>query len=483
MTPETSIEPRADTDTAWTRRALRRVAHAIGLDRAIGFTVFGRIFQGLGSVVNVLLLLHFLTLPLQGYYYTLWSVVALQSVFELGFSFVILQVAAHERVHLEFHPGGVISGNPVAHLRLASLLQRTVRWYTIACLAMGAALLAGGTRFFNIHQAPDQPNAWLWPLRMTILACMIIFALTPVLSFLEGCGQVTDVARTRFSQSAVSTLASWAAMISHHGLYAPALVLAGQAAVAATLLWSRRSLLLPLLRMPVGDRGIAWGREVWPFQWKIAVSWLCDYFIFQLITPVIFAFCGPAEAGRMGLSINIVTQMSAMMLVWMTTKSAPFGSLVAKRDSAGLDALFFRALRQSLMLLSAASAIVLCGVLAIPRVLPGLAHRIVPWQVFLFLLLTAIGGHVVQSEALYLRAHKCEPFLVQSILIAAATATSVTYFARTSGTLGVAIASFVVLGVCGSVSATTIFFSKRRSWGYDTRFDPVSSAVLLKQDE
>ena len=80
------------------RHLLRhRLPHYIGLDRAIAFTVLGRVLQGLGSVGSVLLIVHFLTPAEQGYYYTLWSLVALQSVFELGFSFVILQVAAHER--------------------------------------------------------------------------------------------------------------------------------------------------------------------------------------------------------------------------------------------------------------------------------------------------------------------------------------------------------------------------------------------------
>ena len=73
-----------------------KVPHAIGLDRAIAFTVLGRVVQGLGSVGSVLLIVHFLTAAEQGYYYALWSLVALQSVFELGFSFVILQVAAYE---------------------------------------------------------------------------------------------------------------------------------------------------------------------------------------------------------------------------------------------------------------------------------------------------------------------------------------------------------------------------------------------------
>ena len=97
-----------------------KLPHSIGLDRAIAFTVLGRVVQGLGSVASVLLIVHFLSAAEQGYYYALWSLVALQSVFELGFSFVILQVAAHERAHLEFHPDGTITGSQIAHFRLAS---------------------------------------------------------------------------------------------------------------------------------------------------------------------------------------------------------------------------------------------------------------------------------------------------------------------------------------------------------------------------
>ena len=101
---------------------------------------------------SVLLIVHFLTAAEQGYYYALWSLVALQSVFELGFSFVILQVAAHERAHLEFHRDGTITGSEAAHLRLASLLQRAVKWYTSAAVVMGIVLMVGGMRFFSLHQ-------------------------------------------------------------------------------------------------------------------------------------------------------------------------------------------------------------------------------------------------------------------------------------------------------------------------------------------
>ena len=441
-----------------------KIPHYIGLDRAIAFTVLGRVVQGLGSVGSVLLIVHFLSPAEQGYYYALWSLVALQSVFELGFSFVILQVAAHERAHLEFHPGGSITGSESAHLRLASLLQRAVKWYTSAAVVMGIVLMIGGTRFFSLHQQAQAPNIWIVPLRITVLACAITFSIGPILSFLEGCGQVAQVARMRFFQSTVSVALSWTALLSHHGLFSPAMVLLGQGFVASILLYSRRTLLGPLLRMHVARMGISWKREVWPFQWKIAVSWLCDYFIFQLFTPVLFAFRGPVEAGRMGLSMSIVMQMSAMMLAWMTTKAAPFGSLIAKRETPELDRLFFRSLRQSLSLFAGAAGLVLIGVFAAPYILPKISRRIEDWPIFLLLLLTALSSHVVQSEAIYLRAHKCEPFLVQSIVIALCTAGSVVIFAKTSGALGVSLAYFVVLGVAGVISATAIFRTKRSQW-------------------
>jgi O-antigen/teichoic acid export membrane protein len=447
------------------RHALRhKLPHTIGLDRAIAFTVLGRVVQGLGSVGSVLLIVHFLSAAEQGYYYALWSLVALQSVFELGFSFVILQVAAHERAHLEFHPDGSITGSEAAHFRLASLLQRAVRWYTTAAVVMGVVLLLGGMRFFALHQQPQAPNIWIVPLRITVLACAITFSIGPVLSFLEGCGQVAQVARMRFFQSTVSVALSWTAMLSHHGLLSPAMVLLGQGLVASGLLYSRRRMLIPLLRMHVAHMGISWRSEVWPFQWKIAVSWLCDYFIFQLFTPVLFAFRGPVEAGKMGLSMSVVMQLSAMMLAWMTTKAAPFGSLIAKKETPELDRLFFRSLRQSISLFAGAAGLVLLGVLAAPYIAPKISARIEDWPVFCLLLLTALSSHVVQSEAIYLRAHKCEPFLVQSIVIALCTAGSVVLLAKTSGALGVSLAYFVVLGVAGVISATAIFKTKRNQW-------------------
>ena len=91
-----------------------------------------RLWTAFAGAVTVLMIARFLSTNEQGYYYTFFSLVALQIVFELGFSFVVLQMAAHERAQLTFTTDGDVQGDEIAHSRLASLLQKTVRWYSVA---------------------------------------------------------------------------------------------------------------------------------------------------------------------------------------------------------------------------------------------------------------------------------------------------------------------------------------------------------------
>jgi len=82
----------------------------LGLDKAIGYTILGRAWASLAGLVTVALIAHLLSPAEQGFYYTFGSLIALQIIFELGFSFVILQMASHERAHLTISEDDEISG-------------------------------------------------------------------------------------------------------------------------------------------------------------------------------------------------------------------------------------------------------------------------------------------------------------------------------------------------------------------------------------
>jgi O-antigen/teichoic acid export membrane protein len=444
---------------------MKRITRWIGVDRAIAFTLLARSWSMLAGVGNIILISRFLSPAEQGYFYTFSSLVAIQVVFELGFSFVILQVAAHERTRLtQFDNYGVV-GDPIAHARMASILQKTVRWYSRAGVVMGISLMAIGIQFFASHPKPGEPVHWLMPWCLDALMAALAFIVDPVVCFLEGSGWVTDVARLRFPQALLGSILGWTCLLFHHGLFAPAAMIGGQALVASYfVLKVHGKLLLGLLRHHIGEFGISWREEIWPFQWRVAVTWASSYFIFQFFNPVLFAYTGPVIAGRMGMSLNICASLTALAQSWVNTKAPRFGSLVATNRIEELNEEFARVTLQSATLLLIAEAAVLIGLAFATTMLPRLAHRVVGVPTFALLLLTVLMSHFVACESYYLRAHKEEPFLWFWVWIAIASVVAVTWGGKHYGAMGVTLAYLFTGGFLRLAAGTYVFLRKRREW-------------------
>jgi hypothetical protein len=447
-------------------RCVVAVKRRTGVDRAIGFTVLARCWSALGGVVTVLMIAHFLTPGEQGYYYTFFSLVALQVVFELGFSFVITQMAAHERAHLSLTEEGLVKGDGRAHSRLASVLQTSIRWYTVVAILMIATVLPAGLHFFGAHVQHGITVGWRAPWICLVVASAITFQLDPVCAFFEGCGFISSIAQMRLIQAALGSILVWTSMLTHHGLFAPALLIFANAVVQIGLLVRPRfrRLLVGLVRRRVAEHSVSWRLEIWPFQWRIAVTWLASYFTLQLINPILFLFRGPVAAGRMGMSLSIANSIGTVGLAWMSTKSAPFGNLIARGETSALDTLFFKTLRQSVIVLSTASSGFFLCLLVAGRFLPHLAARVLPTWSFALLLVTTLLNHIFFSEALYLRAHKREPLLVQAVVIAILMAISTYVSARFWGASGIAVGYFLFGGVLAVGWGTRTFLDKRREW-------------------
>jgi hypothetical protein len=428
--------------------------------------VTGRFWQGIAGIITVLLIARFLTPNEQGYYYTFSSLVALQVVFELGFSFVVMQLAAHERAQLTFLPDGRVVGDAVAHSRLASVLQLSVRWYSLAGMLMAVAILPTGMYFFGTHQNSGAVVAWRVPWCLLVVAAMLAFQIDPVFSFLEGCGYIAQVAHRRLIQAVLGSLLAWTALATHHGLFSPAMVILGQVTVGLVFLFYSHvgRLLKNLLIYRVGENYVGWRSEIWQFQWRIALSTLSGYFIFNVFNPLLFAYQGPIAAGRMGLSLTVSGAVGVVAMAWMNTKASPFGNLVARNEIDTLDRLFFRTLWQSTILCAIGTVVLFVFFIAGSSSYPKLAARfLTPWA-FGLLLLTVVINQVIFSEALYLRAHKQEPFLGPSVAGAFITFGTSWVLAKFWGANAVALGSFLTTALIGLPWGTYIFVTMRRQW-------------------
>ena len=478
LPPEvTPSQPHADPDPASTLQPgpVRRLARALGVDRAVAFTLMARGWSSLAGIGTLTLIARFLSPAEQGFYYTFYSLVALQIVFELGFSVVILQTASHEAAHLHISATGEVRGPEEAHCRLASVLQKSVRWYTIAAVLMAVTLVPVGLAFFRHAAAKPGGGAvhFGWPWLLVVVASSCTFQIDPLFSFLEGCGYVPEVARTRLRQSLTGTLLGWGAFLLHRGLFAPGCMIFGQALAGGWFVFSRRGLLLPLMRHGTSRFRIDWRSEVWPFQWRIAVSWLAGYITSQLFNPILMNYRGPVEAGRMGMSLNVCATLSSMAIAWMNTKAAPFGRMIARREYSALDRSFFRALWQSTLaaMLACSAVWLVVGWLGLRGVRTHgvlLSSRLLAPLPLAMLFFGTIGNIVVFAEALYLRAHKQEKFMINSIAGAVYIAPLAYFLGRWQnphgGAWGIAAAYALGTLVIGLGYGTYTFLHWRRIW-------------------
>lgn len=443
---------------------LRRFARIIGVDRAVAFTVFARGWASVAGIVTVALIARKMSSVEQGYYYTFGSIVAMQLIFELGFSVVIQQLATHEAAHLTFLDDGRIEGNAQTHARLASVLRKSLHWYTIAAVFMGVLLILIGWFFFSRNPDPTHAIAWRLPWCAVVVASCLTFQIDPIFSFMEGCGFVARVARTRFTQAFLGSILAWCALLLHHGLLAPAMMVTGQAIAGLVWLFGRRNLLVGLYCHVIGSFHIDWWAEVWPFQWRIAVSYGCGFFIFQLFNPVLFHYWGPVAAGRMGMSISLSNALASIAIAWINTKSAPFGMMIARRNFAELDSVFFRATVQSLTI-SVLGSIAVWGLsMEFAHHGVALAERLLPPLPLALLLCSMNVNQAVSSMAIYLRAHKQEKFLPISVLGAICVALSTFFLGRSYGSLGMTAGQFCIAIVVGLGMGGYTFFKYRRQW-------------------
>lgn len=434
------------------------------MDRAVSLTVLARVWSSGAGVVTVLLIARFLSSSEQGYYYTFGSLVALQVVFELGFSFVVMQMASHESARLTIDQQGHVEGDADAHARLASILHKAVLWYVVAAFLLLAFLLPAGLFFFQGVGVRDTASvSWVWPWIAVAVMASINLLVTPLFSFFEGLGYVPEVAAARLLQSLIASFLGWSALVSGHGLYVPACTIFGQLLYGILWILRRRIILRRLWCHRTERPGIGWWTEVWPFQWRIAISWISGYFIFQLFNPILFAYQGPVVAGQMGMCLSITSAISAVALSWIVTKAAPFGTMIARKAYEELDRMFYRALWQSATICITTSIIFWGIVLVISTEHLSIVNRLLNPLPLAFLLLTVICNHFLFSEAIYLRAHKQECFLFVSIGNAIIVGSSTWYFGKYQGVFSVCAAYFVT-SLASLVTGTYLFLTKQKEW-------------------
>lgn len=444
---------------------MKNIFSFLGIDRAVAYTLLGRGWGSLAGLATLWFIVRNLSLPEQGFYYTFSSVLALQIIFELGMSYVVMQFSSHEMVKLHWSSTGTLEGDDFAKGRIRSLLTLVLKWYGVVALLILLVVLPAGWIFFAKSDHGGH-IAWRFPwVFLSVMAALNIIIL-PVLAILEGCGRIAEVARLRMLQSIGGSIFAWITLILGGGLLALPVVNMVTVIVALFWFWKEYGHFFRDMHRSKLSSVVSWKHEIWPFQWKIALSWLSGYLILQLFVPVLFSYQGAAQAGQMGMSLNIASAISSIAIAWINTKAPTFGNLVASKQYAELDILFARILKQSMLVVILGGMCALTLKYLMTYFGSSFAERILPIFPFSLLLLVAIVNHVVFAEAIYLRSHKREPFMWVSLAVGLSICISTIYFGKNYGATAMMI-GYLLICTAGLIWGTLIFRSKKIEWHAD----------------
>lgn len=384
------------------------------MDKSVSRTLFLRLWTFVPGACAAVLIPAFLTSEEQGYYYTFASIIAIQVFFELGLGQVLVYKFAG------MNQGSVVEPNAsTERIRLLLYASRIVYRY-LAILFFVIALVIGFTFFYM--KGADEVK-WQGPWFFLVLSTSINLAQSVKLSYLEAIGFLHHVSIARLRGSVLATTVFVLSIILDLNLWAACALPAVNATFLTFWLYKHKNAAPYRVSRSFTDinsidlRNI-WMQDVFPMQWKISLSWISGYLIFQLYTPLVFNRLGSVQAGKLGYVISIMSSLVTVATTFTSALTPRLSHLYAAKRFDDFNSVFNKSLIQSvtaLILLIFSIPIILY---ALGILLPGIAHKFLTPLDTLFYAVSAFLSGLCFVLSVYLRSQQDEPLLLQSTVTA-----------------------------------------------------------------
>ena len=401
------------------RRTREAVFNKLGIDGAILYTTSARIIQAGGGIVTAFLLARFLSKEEQGFYFTFASVLAIQIFFELGLGGILTQFVAHEMAHIRIK-NNTFEGDKKHISRLASILHFSVKWYAIFAFLLLLALTFGGGYFFYRNTVGIEHIQWKTPWLIVAFFAGSNLLLSPIMAILQGMHKVKEMARFALIQQITVMSISWLSLLLGAKLYVVAInAMVGFIVLVSLYLGGGYTkILYTLWKQPLVEK-ISYWQEIFPLQWKIALSWASGYFIFQAFNPIVFAFYGPVVAGEVGISlVAVLVILGALAFI------------------AGLQYFDF-----------------------------SLGHRFLPLSLCAVFFLSVPINNIINTWATALRCFKKEPFLFQAFFVGLCCVSEM-YITAKYFTIETLILGYFLIATCVSLPMSYYIFKTKKQEYY-----------------
>ena len=409
------------------------------------------------GIATIVAIPRYLNVDTQGYYYTFLSIVALQTVFDLGLSQTITQISSHEFAHVStFSTSYGVENREIA--KLAYLKYISAKWYLKVGILFVSAVGIGGAFYFGLI-GNRVPIIWVGPWIALVVATGLNLMLSPRLAIVEGSGSTGRVAQLRLTQSIVGYSALVVSLMNGAELWSVVAVPATANVMSLAWLAFRPNpyRAIPAFQTMLHDH-LPWRSEILGLQWRVSISWIGGYLASQLMVPVAFAIQGAGEAGKVGLGLQIFVSVQSLGMSWISAQVPAFGQLIARAEWTTLKARFKRALISATLLTGSLAFAVVVAVEGASKFDFSFVHRVPSMFAMVLLAVISTLNTLVFGFAAYMRAHKEEPLVVSSTVIGLLTLSGVA-LAGFRGTDAM-IFAYAMVTICLTLPWTLIIFKR-----------------------
>ena len=311
--------------------------------------------------------------------------------------------------------------------------------------------------------------SWFFPYLILCIATAIKLLQSPFTAILMGLDKVTEMNKILFFQQTITPLIMWIFLVAHVGLY-----VVGISSLVAVIVWfvlilkgDLKEILINVYKTPVNEK-VDYFKEIFPYQWRMAISAFSGFFIFNFMTPIVFKYQGAIISGQLGMTITAVAAVQSLAMTWQNTKIPLYSQLIARREYSTLDNIFNKTTRQMFLIcivLMICSYLLLasCDYFEIGFNGKYLSDRfLLGWPMFFMMVAYSVTS-LTFAWATYLRCHKKEPYMWMSLfsgliclLCIWITAKYYTIFAITL--------TYLIVRVIVIPWSYSIFANKKRIW-------------------
>ena len=401
----------------------------------------------------------FLSPEQQGYYYTFASVLAIQIFFELGLGQVLLYKFS------SLAPNKKDSARLKNFDSSARLLYVSRRVYLVlSALFFVSCSIAGCIFFSRSHHVGIE---WMPQWILLVFFTSINLAQSVKFVFLESHGGVANVAKYRLKLNLISSLLFLLALSVGGGLWSVIVIPAINSVASALWIYtsSKSSAYREhrVVKRLTSSKDLlnVWRREIFPLQWRMSISWLSGYFIFQLLTPIAFNRFGPVVAGQLGFVVSAMNSILVVATTFSTAISPRLSSLFHGGQINHFNSLFDQSLKRSVLatVVLTQAFVLLVFSLSVFRV--DLANRFLAWEPLFIYSVSVVISAVVYCWALYLRSQAIEPLVWQSAITAIVMTPML--WAFSSFSLEAMLAAMLLVTFWSSIAVWRIYQSNRKS--------------------